>query len=531
VPIALAYASGAMKIPRIDDWAFARVAADLYFSGHFRLVGWGEMTMIGHELWGLPFIAVFGDSIAVLHWAGAAAAALGLAGTFLLYRRLVSTSLAVVGVATIAVLPAFAVLATTYMTDLTSYAGEMLCLALGVLALRAAGRRSLVLLAASVLAGFWAFSCRELSIAAPCAVVLGYLLRERRAGRPLRLPIALLAGILGAAAALYAWRKGLPGDQATPVVRPGLQALEHSVLVLADSYFAVALGLLPVLLLCARGVVAAIAASRGARAVALALGVAGVLLLALPHYPYHETTTVLDGSVLSRYGTGGPQTTGMGARSPLFPAGLWFAINFVAVAAGAAFAGAMWGALPWRLVRQRRLPSADVTVVVAYALLTAALLAFRAVERGFLIDRYFITLTAACALLAMVALRPCGPRTVGHAIGALVALALLSTLIVLDVNAYDTARWQASRDAVARGVPPSAISAGFEWTGSHHLGVIPDPDKIIGYPDRCTLVTFQPLPRGDHQLLETRTYGPLNRVLTRRLWVYRNPRLCPAKPG
>src|SRR3954463_9370510 len=73
VPIALAYSSGAMKIPRIDDWAFARVAVDLYSPGHFRLVGWGEMTMIGHELWGLPFIALFGHSITVLHWAGVAA--------------------------------------------------------------------------------------------------------------------------------------------------------------------------------------------------------------------------------------------------------------------------------------------------------------------------------------------------------------------------------------------------------------------------------------------------------------------------
>src|SRR3954467_4341963 len=94
-PVALAYSTGAMRIPRIDDWAFARVATDLYSTGHFRLVGWGEMTMIGHELWGIPFIALFGRSITVLHWAGAVAAATGIAGTFALYRRFVSTSMAV----------------------------------------------------------------------------------------------------------------------------------------------------------------------------------------------------------------------------------------------------------------------------------------------------------------------------------------------------------------------------------------------------------------------------------------------------
>src|SRR3954465_11728160 len=127
VPVALAYATGAMQIPRVDDWAFAQIARDLYSTGQFRLIGWGEMTMIGHELWGVPFIALFGGSITALHWAGAAAAALGVAGTFVLYRRFVTRPAALIGAATIAALPTFALLSATYMTDLTSYAGEILC--------------------------------------------------------------------------------------------------------------------------------------------------------------------------------------------------------------------------------------------------------------------------------------------------------------------------------------------------------------------------------------------------------------------
>src|SRR5256714_8320961 len=82
IPIAFAYAAGAMQIPRVDDWAFSRIAYNLESTGHFHLIGWGEMTMIGHELWGVPFVAMFGRSLTALHWAGALAAAIGLVPTF-----------------------------------------------------------------------------------------------------------------------------------------------------------------------------------------------------------------------------------------------------------------------------------------------------------------------------------------------------------------------------------------------------------------------------------------------------------------
>jgi hypothetical protein len=528
VPIALAYATGAMEIPRIDDWAFARVAADLYSTGHFRLVGWGEMTMIGHELWGLPFIALFGRSITVLHWAGAVAAALGLIGTFLLYRQFVTARMAVLGTAAIAVVPAFAVLSTTYMTDLTSYAGEVICLTLGVAALRSEGRRSALLLAAAVVVGFWAFTCRELSLAAPLAVLIGYLVRERRQARSLRLPGGLVLGLLVAAAALYVWRKHLPGDQATPIVRPGLQTAGHSLLVLADTYFAVALGLLPILLLCARGAIASIREAHGARWVALGAVLAGLLLLAIPHYPNHDPTTVLDGNILSRYGTGGPQATAFGARSPLFPDGLWFVINLVAVGAGTTLAGALWGAVPWRRVRERRLslPRPELAAVLAYAALTAALLAFRALERGFLIDRYFVTLTAALGLVALLALRERARLSIGAGTGGLALVALLAVLVVLDADNYDTTRWEAAKRAVAQGVPSTGVSAGFEWTGAHHPGVIPESENILGYPDRCVLVAAAPAEGMGRQLIAVRDYGPIDGVLTRHLWIYREPQLC-----
>lgn len=523
VPIVLAYAAGAMQIPRIDDWAFSRVAYDLYSTGHFRLIGWGEMTMIGHELWGLPWIAVFGRSTTALHWAGATAAALGLVGTFALYRHFLSLRLALFGTAAIAVLPAFAVLSTTYMTDLTSYAGEAGCLVLGVGALSAGGgRRERLLLAGSLVVGFWAFSCRESSLAAPLAVVLGDLLLARRGGRSLRRPIVLGVGLLAAAVLLYAWRKGLPYDQSTPLTRPGLLGVSHTVLVVLAGYFTVALGVLPVLLPGWRR-------ARSEPRVALGVLVVGVALVAVGHYPSHEAGTLLEGNAVTRFGFGGPQHSPFGERGPLLPLVVWLAINLLAVAAGALLAGRLWAAVAssggsWR--ERLRLPRTDVALIVIYALLTAVLLAVRAVERGFLLDRYFLSMTMALGLLALLGASGRGPVPLRAGAVALGLVALLSLLIVRDANSYDSERWEAARAAVAAGVPAGQVSAGFEWVGAHHRGPIPESENILGVPDRCVLVGIAPLHDGRHVLTSVRSYGPLGGLMERHLWIYRAPRLC-----
>jgi hypothetical protein len=265
------------------------------------------------------------------------------------------------------------------------------------------------------------------------------------------------------------------------------------------------------------------------------VALAGLVLLAVPHYPSHDSATVLDGNVLSKFGGGGPQTTSIGGRDALFPGALWLGINLVAVAAGAFFAAAIWAAAPsWassgpgrrRITFSR--PRPDVGVILLYTALTAALLIFRAVEKGFLIDRYYLSLTMAVGLLALLSLSDRSPVSMRRGGSAIVAVALLSALVVLDVNAYDTARWSAAEAAVAQGVPATEISAGFEWIGAHHPGRIGADENILGYPDRCVLVAVQPLHGPAHQLREIRTYAPIGGVLERHLWVYREPRLCGA---
>jgi hypothetical protein len=66
--VAVAYASGAMGTPYGDDWDYSRVVFHLYDTGNVQLTGWESMNLMGHLLWGLPFVAVFGKSPAVLDW-------------------------------------------------------------------------------------------------------------------------------------------------------------------------------------------------------------------------------------------------------------------------------------------------------------------------------------------------------------------------------------------------------------------------------------------------------------------------------
>ena len=77
-PLASGIATGAIAIPHNDDWAFSRIALGLADHGELNLVGWNQMTLVGHLLWAIPFLAVFGTSLETLHAAQAVAAAAGL---------------------------------------------------------------------------------------------------------------------------------------------------------------------------------------------------------------------------------------------------------------------------------------------------------------------------------------------------------------------------------------------------------------------------------------------------------------------
>src|SRR5690242_16565208 len=174
VPLIVTLSTGAFGLPHVDDWAYFRTDATLFHTGHVQLVGLGPMTLVGHLLWGLPFLAILGTSVAAVHWAGTVASAIGLWAAYVLFRRFVPKPFALFGTAVLAAWPVFAGLSTTFMTDNTALAAQLVCLALGVTALDRTGPTRTRMLAGSLAAGFLGFAIREPSIAAPLAVLAGH---------------------------------------------------------------------------------------------------------------------------------------------------------------------------------------------------------------------------------------------------------------------------------------------------------------------------------------------------------------------
>ena len=206
----LAAASHTAGIPRTDDWAWARVALDLHRTGHVHLVGWGPMTMLGLVAWAQPWLSVFGPHVWALDLSASVLVAAGLLAAWRLARDLAGARGAVVVVGTLVIAPGFLRDAASFMTDGPAFAVATLSLLAGVEAAGAVGRRRAALEAACLACGFWAFSMRELAVAAPVAVLLARWWSEPTRRQALAAEVALLgAACLG----FWAWRSSLPGGQ------------------------------------------------------------------------------------------------------------------------------------------------------------------------------------------------------------------------------------------------------------------------------------------------------------------------------
>ena len=46
--------TGAVGLPRADDWAYDRAAFGLAGTGRVHLAGWGLMTLVGQLVWAAP---------------------------------------------------------------------------------------------------------------------------------------------------------------------------------------------------------------------------------------------------------------------------------------------------------------------------------------------------------------------------------------------------------------------------------------------------------------------------------------------
>jgi hypothetical protein len=547
LPLLSAFATGAIAIPHNDDWAFSRVALTLSETGELRLVGWGQMSLVGHVLWAQPFLAVFGESQQVLHLSQALAAGTGLVLAYFVVRMFLPSGLGLFATALLALFPGYALLSTTFMTDTTAFAAQMGCLLAGLVALekRSDARR---LLALSLLLGLFAYTIREIAIAAPLAVLGGRLV-ALRTPRQRRGTVALLALMLLFAAAFSIWRHRLPGDdEALWLIAGGDYSARVEQLVRA--FFTCAFAALPALLLVLPRFARELFSLRlplAAAALVLALG--AVITLRQPAGPF----TLFTGNSLTRQGAV-PVT--LSGRDVLFPAPIWIAMTVGALLAGGLLI-AILVTLVQRILERERSNSqpADASgsapwfmapnaVLVVYAILPALLLVLRAASGAWvLFDRYFwgIELSVLVVVLRLSSPARATARS-GRwlAGGAAALLAAVSLILVVEENTSSTARWNAGKAAVSAGISADDIDAGFEWMGWHYPGIAGADSgrsrwrepaswyNALEFPAaaNCILMSYMPRRESWLRLVEIRSFRPFLLWGRRELFVYRNPPAC-----
>lgn len=470
LPYVASLVTGAIDIPRNDDWTYRRFAIELATTGSFALDGTARTMIIGQLITADPLLWISGTAPWAFAVDGIAFALLAIVGAYALARRFLPPGMAFLPVALLILFPGYLAYATSFMSDAPGLAVQIGCLALGAVALSGPGVAPRWLIAAAI-AGCYAFSIREFSAAAPVAVLVAAIVREPRSRTTWLITGVVVAWCVG----LIAWRAGLPGQLGDIALR------RDAAIRLLRATATLALVLLP-----AATVVLArrpMAWSRRGAVVGGAVGIALLGGLILAWSVGSGVTAVLLENLLSPYGVPGAAYM-VGGRPLVLPDPVWLTLNAIAAAALPLVALTIGGLSGDVIVQEggsvRRLlarlgtPAGSLVLFVCFV--AAGLVVFGV--QWWIYDRYLWPLVPPLAILllapvvrAAAAGDPArlGLRRVKHAaaIGAGVTLAAVAMLLMLNSMAFDAARWHAGERLEALGFDPGEIDAGYEWVGAH----------------------------------------------------------------
>ena len=535
IPVVIGAVSGALSVPRNDDPAYRRVALDLYSTGRLRFNAWSEMTLVGQIVFVQPFLWLAGGGAWAFAASTATLAAAGIVAGYALARRVLSVPRATLAVLGVLLFPGFLLNTTSFMTDVPAWSTEIICLWLGVVALSRVGRERWLWLAASLAVGCFAFSIREFTIAAPVAVLVAHAATPlwKRPGYWLSAAIVIVV-----CAAIYLLKERVPGARA--VVGPDLTSISTGGL--KEGIATLALILSPVLFLSARSW------WRRLRSMEMLVGMAVGLVVGLVVYrsplvellKSHSAPRMILGNLIEPNGSMGLVAL-PGSRPLLFVDHSWAALNVAALVAGVLFLGlcggvagrALRSAAPLlrdkaaRLAALQRTASVWGVLAVFTVLYAGGISAWSFVFPAY--DRYLWPLVLPLVTLLLMphveaesantGETKLGSRIFrGASVGAsavlLLAFASMSLGLLLNADAFDTARWRMGEKAVAGGANAATVDAGFEWVTFYATGLaVHAPAPALGgmYETRwpsfhlCELVSNSPLTNPELTLVDTST--------------------------
>lgn len=446
VPTAVAAKTGNLAIPHNDSWAYSRIAQVFAMTGDFRLVGWGRMALVGQ----VGVLGWFGRSITAQQLVVAGLSVILLVSVYWLLVVRVGRVRALAGVLVLAIWPGYALLSTSFMTDVPALALALACLALGGFALR---RDSVLLFVIAAVLGFWSVSIRNQSLAAVVAL-FGYAALTVTRRQRVRWAVLAVSGLVltGITAYVYHWVDSLPNQDGSMVVLnahtvngAGWNALR--------SYLTLSWGVLP----------ASIAAFRPLRWRWRSFaGAAAGLAVAVTVIVRFGVGSAFTGLYLSWMGSYYGVLPGVRV---VFPAPVWAGIVIAAVVGATVLGG--------ELARRAALPR---TELAWFTIFTAIGLFGTSVLGTGIYDRYLLALVPGLlAVLLHDRVRSPQGHTARAGRVALGIPVILSGLVVTSISvaaalnafSYDITRWRIGESLTAQGVPATSIDAGIEWMGTY----------------------------------------------------------------
>lgn len=437
--------------PFVDDWAYAWSVENLLTHGEVEVLNYSDNVNVAQVVWGGLACLPFGFSFTALRVSTWVLAVVTLCALYLLLRELgVARREALLGTATLAVYPVFALLSVTFMTDVPFLSFTLVATAATV---RAARARSTTWLSAAALAACVAVGIRAVGVVIPTAMFLFLVLRRDGWGR-MRARWLLSVAPLAVFAVLYSlrsdlfhggdvgWLRGTTPDRVALLREFALPLLPR----MLASTFALSVGvlglaLLPLTLGClARG------ERRRTLAIAAAVGAAlAAIYAAGVRYPLPLAT----GALWSFAELGGTSALVPDLRVVLVPEWLPWAALVVATVSIAAAVNAIW---------ERREQVADEMFLLWNMAGHAGLMALT----WLVYDRYALVLVP-YAVALLLAARPRIHTAV--AIGTLAIVAAVTGAAIRDHLSYNAALWSAVAALEQRGVPARDINGGYMVNG------------------------------------------------------------------
>lgn len=556
LPLWTAAHYGALGHPRSDDWSYLRTLFGVAEGRGWDFNGWVSMTLVGQVVATLPAAKLFPGSIEAARVTSALLGLCGLLAVVALARAVrIPRPAALLCAVTIAIGPLWGPLASTYMTDVPSFALQAITLLFGALSLRRPAPQGAF--AAAIVAGVAAVSVRQYAAVVVIAILLAHAWTNWRRGDRAALRTTIVGAIAAFAAigALLAWWSTIPGSLVFAPKIPNGQTVR--IAFESAGGFARLAGLLLVPLLVYVGPASIVRRARAAdEQTTRVIAVLTAAVLALSWLS--NSTAPFVGNYVDRRGVLADDIV-HGTRPDLMPSFL-FLLTVVVGSIGALLL--VLAAVPWFVrhrpaLRDRRLPGPDpvgaLLALTVFGTFVAHELTILVDEPVF--DRYVLAAlpsigvmllrsTVGAADAAAPAAVSGAPMQASHrTIATTVALLVLAAVGVVysaESASYDGARWKVAELAVRAGYPVADVDGGYEWVG-FRLHRAP-PYRLIGKPEQyrrsvkeryvrglCVQVVVNPPGRPDRAIAHTTSTGLLRETVD--LYAVRTNRPCARPPA